>query len=58
MIVIIWKENFSDESVLLAGSMFLIFSAPVLIIAFLAIAYLIISGEEEPYRYAYVASKE
>ncbi|CAI9101450.1 OLC1v1038780C1 [Oldenlandia corymbosa var. corymbosa] len=31
----------------ITGSIFLLFSAPILIIAFLAIAYLIISGEED-----------
>lgn len=41
---------------LLAGSMFLLYSAPILIIAFLAIAYLIISGgEEQLHRYVICA---
>ena len=36
-----------------AGSFFLVFSGPVLIIAFLSIAYLLISGEEELHEYVF-----
>lgn len=35
----------------IAGSMFLIFSGPIVIVAFLAIAHLIISGEKDLQRY-------
>ncbi|XP_022765290.1 ferric reduction oxidase 7, chloroplastic-like [Durio zibethinus] len=39
--------NVTNGSVFgLAGSLFLVFSAPILLIAFLAVAYLIISGED------------
>jgi len=39
-----------------AGSIFLVFSGPVLIIAFLSIAYLLISGEEELHEYVFLYS--
>ena len=36
-----------------AGKAFMVFSGPVLIIAFLSIVYLIISGEEELHEYVF-----
>jgi len=37
-----------------AGSIFMVYSGPILVIAFLSIAYLIISGEEELHEYVFV----
>lgn len=42
-----WREFKAKLLVCCAGSILLILSAPVLAIAFLAIAYLIISGEDQ-----------
>jgi ferric-chelate reductase len=36
-----------------AGSIFMVLSGPVLVIAFLSIAYVIISGEEELHEYVF-----
>ncbi|XP_050273124.1 ferric reduction oxidase 7, chloroplastic-like isoform X1 [Quercus robur] len=42
-----WAQLTSGTVFGITGSIFLVFSGPVLIIAFLSIAYLLISGEEE-----------
>ncbi|KAK7843345.1 ferric reduction oxidase 7, chloroplastic [Quercus suber] len=42
-----WAQLTSGSVFGITGSIFLVFSGPVLIIAFLSIAYLLISGEEE-----------